>query len=651
VLVLDNLHDEGGWLAGVELEKLDDEPYYLRMRAVGLRVRNWDDRYIGLLVGAVERDLPRKRGFQDVYHMAGVQARMPRKRVNAILAIARTIRCCPQLYRRFTRAEVSWTKVRVIARLVSPERDAELCDLVGRLPRKQLEFWVREQRTGDAKPSHWIAGEPRSEAASAPTAPAVAGSGTVPSPAATLDPSCAVPQNDAGPMARGEMGAVGRGTAGAAGNGPCADDNPGPGDASAAAAPESLALEAPRGAVKTTSGLTAAGASACPHEPVADAVADASACPHEPVADAVGPARRARADVAAAKLVEIGVDPLIVDKLRVDAQTLSASVGRPVALVEALEHAMRDFRPGGPRAKIRTLRVVNTCSCGYSSTPSIYGPLPLDERDAAQLQQSGQMMVLASKEPAPPGETGSIARAPHGCPTGRTDPARPAPGSPAGRGDSTRERTASRARVASRKATRARVASRKATRECVASRKATRERVASPPARSTRSAGDSAADPSTISHARRLSALQQRFVLARQGGRCAVAGCLRLLAEHHHLDAFAMEQRSDPDRIFLICRDHHDAVHAGLIANPDESPDCWRVRRGRAEGEIADDRMGEVNRLVQRHRGKPARRDAALARTLAPEAPLNVDPGQSDDEEPRAEDDQDTTHQKGRGGQ
>ena len=471
---------------------------------------------------------------------------------------------------------------------------------------------------------------PPRAAGSGAVLPPAARSGAVPPRAATPGESCTVPQNDAGAVARcdpgaetrGDPGAAARGDPGAAARGVVggvvrgdpgatvdgpsgaavqgsrADGGPGPAAPPAEGATGKLSFQAPRGAVTTTGSVTGAAA---------------SECPQESLADAGGPARRARADVAAAKLVEIGIDPMIVDKLRVDARTLSASADRPVALVEALEHAMRDFRPTGPRLKIRTLRVVTTCAdCGCSLTPSVYGLLPLDGLDAEQLQQSGRAIVLTSREAASPEKPGS-ARSDRAGLAGKDIPHSLVADSPTRNGVLRRDCGTTRARMES-----------------------PRSRIDAAQAQAASSVGDSAAGHSAIGSARKLTALQSRFVLARQGSRCAVRGCLGELADEHHLDAFAVERKSDPDRVFLICREHHDAVHAGLIANPGESPDRWRVRQRWIEGEVGDQRLAEVNRQVQRHRGKPARQDAGLARRMAPEAGLTLDAEPS-----RAEDDQD----------
>jgi hypothetical protein len=149
-------HHAAGWLEGIELKELSDEAYFLRMRATGCQIRRWDDRYIGLMGGAIDRDLPRRCGFRDIFHMAAIQARLSRKKVTEILRITRAIRGCPGLWRLFTHGRGSLDE--------DPHpRDGG----AGRLGRRAVQAGPKPDPQG----SRSLAPGPNAGAARQPTAP------------------------------------------------------------------------------------------------------------------------------------------------------------------------------------------------------------------------------------------------------------------------------------------------------------------------------------------------------------------------------------------------------------------------------------------------------------------------------------------------
>lgn len=484
------------WLEGVSLEALSDEAYFLRCRGVGWRIRHWDDCYIGLIVGAVDRGLPQRNGFRDIYHMAGVQARMSRKRVTEVLAIARAIRCCPALFRMFTRAEVAWTKVRAVARLATPERDAELSKMVQRMTRGDLVNWIREQMPSRPRPAVRHVGAARDGA-----------------------PIAASPAGE--PAAGGTTSASALETSKAVGCTSTLEVPPDPPEAR----PE---CEDPLTPLTT--------------EPKV---------PGE-LASAMQRSAHLGSRSLEALLVDAGVDPLILEKLRIDREALSTREGRRLSLVDALEEAIRAFQPAKRAVKMPYLSVIAMCpECRCRTVRTPFGPLPVDELDAHLLRPSGETVDLD-------------------------------------------QASASRKRD---------------------------QRAASPePGVAARIREVGAGAPSTaVQEPRRPPARLQRLVLARQGGRCAMRGCLEVPSQCHHLAPFAWHHRHSEDELFWLCRRHHDLVHAGGIANPGDTPDRWRPTSGRSQNGPIDGRREAVDEQARRFRQGPERRDGLLAKDLAPE--------------------------------
>ncbi|MBL4694617.1 hypothetical protein JKY72_04580 [Candidatus Gracilibacteria bacterium] len=70
-----------------------------------------------------------------------------------------------------------------------------------------------------------------------------------------------------------------------------------------------------------------------------------------------------------------------------------------------------------------------------------------------------------------------------------------------------------------------------------------------------------------------------RYVRNRAAGSCEFNGCCRKIDELHHADRFASNHTHDPDRIFALCKGHHDLAHEGLIGNEDNDVQYWFIRK------------------------------------------------------------------------
>lgn len=614
--------ESASWLSGVELAQLSDEAYYLRMRACGARSRQWDDRYIGLLTGAVDRDLPRRRGFRDIYHMAALQSRMSRKKVTEVLRVARAIRCCPGLLRLFSRAEVPWTKIRTVASLARPDWDDSLCELVRNNPRKGIEEWVRERArslgiarsavahaaaaVGQAREGMRLAcGEPSRAGRGSGLEAVPGGQGPVSAP---VDASPRSPQETA-PVA----GA--RATAG-----------PGRPDASISV-PPSAGVHA----VTPSAGVHAVTPSAGVHElthgpcampaatSVADAAADAVTARVPPVAPGAAgssttaspppgggsttgtdsspkrPSRAAGADRVIQTLIALGVDPVVVQKLLLDREALAAAEHRSHSLVEVLERAIRSHKPTTRSTALPYLLVLRRCpECRNASIGSRFGPLPVDAHDHAHLRPSGRAVDL-DRELEERGleaqHAGPRAASPALAADERSVPSRPvgSSGEPVARGTRT---------------TRSRRAGRSAAVQ--PARRVVREPAGSWPVPIPRSRPT-------------IPARDLRFLMALHGGICAVKGCRRPGARWHHQERRALVPVDDVTTMSLICALHHRLLHSGHIENPEEPPDLWRPRTTPARGPV-EPRKDAVDARYRRRVRAAADMDERLARKLAPEA-------------------------------
>lgn len=657
------------WLQGIELDQLPDEAFFLRMRACGNRVRQWEDRYVGLLACAVDRDLPRRRGFHDAHHMAAIQARMSRKKVTEVLRIARAIRGCPGLWRLFTRAEVAWTKLRAITSVARPESDPELCEIVCTQTRKDIELWIRERarktglqpswpgRPGPLPPrqacqhfqhsqhfqhiehiQHSQPGEPEH-------ACGVASPGTIPTPTPTQaplptptpTPTPAPPPTSGNPTLWADPTAAGTVwlSGGPGGSSPSGCLNPGPESSSQGSSPapepqqgvqgnpgrsggnssdrfspgpatSSARDRTPGGSVAPTVGgpdqrisstsdeaRTAVDTGAAtPGVPSSDeAVANAGAPSHvEPPPDVStgepdsrGNTRTATAGDVVGLLLSMGVDPLAVQKLIVDRAAMSAARHQTPSFVQVLEEAILAHRPSAREVKLPHLLVLTRCpGCRQATVDSAVGPLPVDDADASHLRQSGAAIDL----------DGELAQ------RSLSDPD-PCDRVPAGVADPSPMQAESSQDMAT----------------------------------TTASEQDEPEGAMPVAERRpEVPAKTMRFLMALQGGRCAVRGCPRPLRELHHREPYDRQRGHDVRDLILLCRDHHRLVHTGLVENPADDPALWRIReapsashRTPVRRSPTDGRRKAVDRSYRNHLMAATRRDEQLAQTLFVEDELSFD--------------------------
>ena len=81
-----------------------------------------------------------------------------------------------------------------------------------------------------------------------------------------------------------------------------------------------------------------------------------------------------------------------------------------------------------------------------------------------------------------------------------------------------------------------------------------------------------------VTNSRHIPASIRRFVESRALGGCEFPSCGCIIENLHHVDRFSLKKEHDPDRIFALCKPHHDLMHQDLIKNDDLGPDFWKVR-------------------------------------------------------------------------
>ncbi len=80
----------------------------------------------------------------------------------------------------------------------------------------------------------------------------------------------------------------------------------------------------------------------------------------------------------------------------------------------------------------------------------------------------------------------------------------------------------------------------------------------------------------------------ERYLLARSGGYCEVAGCNRRAVATHHTNRFAFDPSHHPDHLACVCKMHHGGAHAGLFRNESTDTGAWELIEEGDEPQLSD---------------------------------------------------------------
>lgn len=82
-------------------------------------------------------------------------------------------------------------------------------------------------------------------------------------------------------------------------------------------------------------------------------------------------------------------------------------------------------------------------------------------------------------------------------------------------------------------------------------------------------------------NSRHIPVAIQNFVLARSCGMCEFDACSKQFSSFHHAERFSLKKLHDPDKIFALCREHHNLMHYGLVENEESGPSAWKIKEDR----------------------------------------------------------------------
>ncbi len=92
------------------------------------------------------------------------------------------------------------------------------------------------------------------------------------------------------------------------------------------------------------------------------------------------------------------------------------------------------------------------------------------------------------------------------------------------------------------------------------------------------------------------------FVRAKFGGFCAFPGCHRRGKIFHHIYRWALVKKHDPEKIALLCKNHEELAHAGLIKNELEKACKWQIQLERKVKTPEEAARARIDAKVKSHR-------------------------------------------------
>jgi len=94
-------------------------------------------------------------------------------------------------------------------------------------------------------------------------------------------------------------------------------------------------------------------------------------------------------------------------------------------------------------------------------------------------------------------------------------------------------------------------------------------------------------------HSRHIPVALKRQILAKYQYKCGFPKCNFPCFVLHHTKRFVLFRRHDAESIVPLCKKHHDLVHGGCIANEEDVPEKWILKKVEEEI-IVDKHTGEV---------------------------------------------------------
>ena len=129
------------------MKNLTDHELYKKCVDCSFMIKKYRNEFIGLLPEVALRKLYLKHGMHSIYEFAAKLAGLSNGTVSKILNIKTKLQNKPILNAMFEGGEIGWSKLEVIAPIVTLENEKELAIKIQTMSQASLEVMVRDYRT------------------------------------------------------------------------------------------------------------------------------------------------------------------------------------------------------------------------------------------------------------------------------------------------------------------------------------------------------------------------------------------------------------------------------------------------------------------------------------------------------------------------
>ena len=90
------------------------------------------------------------------------------------------------------------------------------------------------------------------------------------------------------------------------------------------------------------------------------------------------------------------------------------------------------------------------------------------------------------------------------------------------------------------------------------------------------------------------------YLIKKANGTCAFPGCAVPYDVIHHTERFSLKKKHDPDKLQILCKEHHDIMHQSLVENEECAAQEWKIT---TEADTSASKYA-VDCLVQQYRAR-----------------------------------------------
>lgn len=128
----------------MKFKDFSDPELYMHCKTTGIKTRHTQRKFAGALPEVFKRGLHRRRGFGSIHEFAAKMGNMSHGTVDKILRLAEKFKDTPKLLNLLETGECGWSKLEIIATIITPENDIFWADKATNLSQRALKTYIQE---------------------------------------------------------------------------------------------------------------------------------------------------------------------------------------------------------------------------------------------------------------------------------------------------------------------------------------------------------------------------------------------------------------------------------------------------------------------------------------------------------------------------